>query len=1350
MASILELVGNTLAKLVGGTRNEKLVRRYDSIAAQVTALEPEIRALSPEALRGKTDALRERAAPIVRPLNDWWANLPPNDRFDHFNVRRYRRRHEQMFEALCSDGVLVEAFAVLREASRRAQDHRHFDCQIVGGVALYLSKVAEMKTGEGKTIVCHLSAFMKVLEGKKVHVVTVNDYLVKRDAEFAQPIFELLGITVGYIQSQLDSGGYEGIRQQAYACDITYGTNNEFGFDYLRDNMKTRIEAQVQGRLDYSIVDEVDSILIDEARTPLIISGPSDDDVSRYPEADTYARHLIELQTAANRETLRRVESWGDNPPEEWSRNEKFSDALKRFKADPNQRMIGLTDDEGEAIGHKQYFVVQRDRKAAGLTQYGAQAAQERAGKGSFYHGDNLEWPHLIENSLRAHVVYERDKDYVVQNGEVIIVDEFTGRLMIGRQWSDGLHQAVEAKEKVTVKQESQTLATITIQNFFKLYQQLAGMTGTALTEAQEFEKIYRLDCMGVPTNRPVNRVDHDDKIYRTEQDKAKAIVEEINEVHRRGRAGDPYMLADVLKALRPIREAAGEGVGLIDEALAAFEKAEEGDTATVRLMLEAYDDAMGDLSVGRPVLVGTTSVEKSEQLSAILTREYGIDHEVLNAKNHAREAEIVAKAGHRHPPARGKDKTLRGNVTIATNMAGRGTDIKLELGVVYEKCIGDLGSGDENGSKIRKWRENGVIGTKCCMKCPDYEPATNCAHCWKPKIDPRFPALGRTVCPLNSPCGLHIVGTERHESRRIDNQLRGRAGRQGDPGSSRFFLSLEDDLMKLFMPESMIKLMEWLGLTGGAAIEHKRVNKAIEGAQKKVEERNFSTRKHLLEWDEPMDYQRKAYYTERQQILEGRGMATIIWRMIDQSCDQAIKRFLAPTYGQQCIIDWCRRTLELDVTAAEVDGDDLSYVGQVIRDRAVSEISEDITNSLGEYIDPELTAKEWDLRGLLAWAKRRFGLNTSENQLRRMNPLEIEEMLVVAAHAHYEKIDLTEITPYLDPGHGRRALVEWARGKFEIELTLDEIVDHSAEDVNDLLSKRVRAAYRQREIEFPVDQILHFAYGSAGRENAYGADSLVRWVNSKYNLDWSIDQVQGKSPATLRDELVTINEGFLTNGRLESEIDDRLREIGSDNGQLVEWATKRFGRFVDADALREDDSDEHRREVLLQAGRELLRLELTNLEQTILLQIYDQAWKDHLRDMDHKKDEVIQRSITDRQEQHPQSAFAREAGDLFQEMLETVRERVTGIIFKIRIGTGPEDRKASQKPTAFDQMQARHADSVGIGFVGADQQAGMGPQGEGRVTQTIRREQPKVRPNERCPCGSGKKYKHCHGKKAR
>ena len=539
-------------------------------------------------------------------------------------------------------------------------------------------------------------------------------------------------------------------RKTQYDCDITYGTNNEFGFDYLRDNMKISLDQMAQGPLEYAIVDEVDSILIDEARTPLIISGPAQDDVTRYKKADAVGRHLMSLQAPYDR-------------IEKSKRRRRTDDCQCRGRACRGEKRKECRPHRKSPAGHRknssrnlnrwrpnfrrltQYYEVEHDKKSLHLTHEGVGAAQESAGVGSFYTGSNMDWPHLIEQSLRAHVVFEREKEYVVMDGKIIIVDEFTGRLMHGRQWSDGLHQAVEAKENVQVKEETQTLATITLQNFFKLYKKIAGMTGTANTEAAEFMSIYKLEVVNIPTNQPCVRDDRNDLIYKSLKEKFNAIVEEIHEV-------------------------SGQG---------------------------------------RPILVGTVSIEKSEALSAALTKKYGIEHEVLNAKQHAREAVIVAKAGHQH---QSRDGSMRGNVTIATNMAGRGTDIKLGPGVA------DIG-------------------------------------------------------------GLHILGTERHEARRIDNQLRGRAGRQGDAGSSQFFLSFDDDLMRIFAPEWTIKALSWIGWEEGEPIYHPRISKGIEKAQKKVEERNFEARKSLLDYDEVMDYQRKIFYGRRREILSGKGLRELIER---------------------------------------------------------------------------------------------------------------------------------------------------------------------------------------------------------------------------------------------------------------------------------------------------------------------------------------------------------------------------------------------------------------------------------------------------------------------------------------
>ncbi len=1361
--SILDVVGVGFRKIFG-SRNERLLKRYQKTVVLINALEDDI--------RGDYDARFKEACTKLP------EELPEEERDAELQKIRVmlsaglRERAEVLKQRLGDDepveSVLPEAFALLREASRRARNHRHFDCQLVGGQVLYEGKIAEMKTGEGKTIVCHLAAFLKCLQGCHTHIVTVNDYLVQRDAEFAKPIFELVGMKVGYLQSQVDPGGHEGIRREAYACNITYGTNSEFGFDYLRDNMKTTIQAQVQGSLDYAIVDEVDSILIDEARTPLIISGPAEDDVTRYRTADGVARTLLAKQAAANSETARCVKEWGDNPPEGFATLPKFQGALSKFKSDPNW----INEEEAEAIGHKQYYVVARERKHVSITHDGVTVAQEQLGVGSLYVGANMEWPHVIENALRAHVVYEHDVDYVVKEGDVIIVDQFTGRLMHGRQWSDGLHQAVEAKEAVKVKEETQTLATVTLQNFFKLYDSIAGMTGTAMTEADEFMKIYTLDVAAIPTNRPVNRPDLHDRIYKSVDDKYHAIVEEINDIHFKGRPRDPFVLEPVLKALIPIVEKAGRSAGFIHEAMREFNSKKEGE-GTGGLMPDAYDEAMGDLAQGRPILVGTISIENSEKLSNLLTREYGVEHEVLNAKQHAREAEIVMQAGQRHEPTRGKNKTPRGNVTIATNMAGRGTDIKLQQGVVYEKCIGDLGaSGNGVGKKSDKlaWREQGVVGTKCCLHCPDYDPATDCAHCWKPKADPRFPAMGRKVCPLVTPCGLHIVGTERHESRRIDNQLRGRSGRQGDPGSSRFFLSLGDDLLKMFMGEWMLKMLEKMGFQEGMAIEAKSINKGIERAQKKVEEKNFGIRKHLLEYDEVMDHQRKTFYRMRQDVLDAAlpgqsaDLVGVIWNMIDSTIETTAGKFLASDYNQQCICTWVRSELECNIEAKHVDINDLLATDRYIRNDAKEEATNQITMTVGEYMDPDLDPKEWDIRGLAKWAESRFGSKITQNQLRNMSIEEVQQHLVEAGESKIDNYDLKPIERFMDPLYGTLSLINWARQKFGANLQPDDFVDLSNDDITARLIDAVHEAYREREIRYPVEVVLERTLLREGPENAYAADALAQWANLKFNLGWTVDDIRNRTIIEIAEKLIAVNREYCTEGKLHAEIDHAIDDCGGretitaeaqkgDDGEsasgnsrpsidkLAEWAKQRFGPAFHQETF---DASTDPRETLRVFALDLLRRELSVLERYVLLEIYDQSWKDHMHAIDLLKESIGLRGFA---EQDPKIAYKREGFQMFQEMMDTIRDKVTSIIFKARL------TEESAFESRYNIGAAQHADATNQGFTGGggeqvdrDRAAAMRAQGEQKV-ETIRREEPKVGRNSPCPCGSGKKFKQCHGR---
>ena len=710
------MVGQLLAK-VFGTQNDRELKRLRPLVEQVNALEPSIQALSEEQLRAKTAEFKQRIS----------GGEPPDD-------------------------LIPEAFAVVREAGKRVLQMRHYDVQLIGGYVLHTGKIAEMKTGEGKTLVATLPAYLNALEGKGVHVVTVNDYLARRDSEWMGRVYRYLGMSVGVIQHDLNDQQ----RQVAYAADITYGTNNEFGFDYLRDNMKFELSSMVQRGHHFAIVDEVDSILIDEARTPLIISGPAEQSTDLYYEVD------------------------------------RIIPKLKRGEV--HQGQVKTEDrDRLEASGD---YVVDEKHKTATLTEAGMQKAEQllahRMESGGLYDPANMPLLHHIHQGLRAHTHYRLDVEYMVKDGQVVIVDEFTGRLMPGRRWSDGLHQAVEAKEGVKIERENQTLATITFQNYFRKYKKLSGMTGTAETEAPEFAKIYNLDVMVIPTNRQLRRVEEPDLVFRTEAEKWNAIVEDIIEKQ----------------------------------------------------------------NSGRPALVGTVSIEKSERLSGMLKRK-GVKHVVLNAKYHAQEAEIVAQAGR-------KD-----GITIATNMAGRGTDIL--LGGNAEHMARQQAIGEEVAEKLAKGEEKFVdddefvyffmVDSFYRTKRADWERIYG--H-FKREVD----AQHNDVVDLG---GLHIVGTERHEARRVDNQLRGRAGRQGDPGSSRFYLSLEDDLMRIFGSDRISGLMQKLGMEENVPIEHGMVSRAIERAQKQVEAQNFSVRKHLLDYDDVMNKQRESVYTLRREILEGK-----------------------------------------------------------------------------------------------------------------------------------------------------------------------------------------------------------------------------------------------------------------------------------------------------------------------------------------------------------------------------------------------------------------------------------------------------------------------------------------------
>ncbi len=700
---------SNLLKKVFGSRNDRLLKQYRGTVAKINALEPAYEKLDDEALQGKTAEFRARL---------------------------------EKGETL--DALLPEAFAVVREGAKRALGMRHYDVQLLGAMALHKGNISEMRTGEGKTLMATLAVYLNALPGQGVHVVTVNDYLASRDAEWMGKLYRFLGLSVGVILSQQPNEE----KQAAYAADITYGTNNEFGFDYLRDNMVFSPSQRVQRGLNYAIVDEVDSILIDEARTPLIISGQADDNVAMYQVMNQVPPRLTRMAHEPKTDE--------PPPPGDYSVDEKAHSVL-------------LSE-----AGHEKVEDI--------LTELGVLAPGT-----SLYDPANISLMHHVYAALRAHVLYHKDQHYVVQNGEVIIVDEFTGRLMQGRRWSDGLHQAVEAKEGATIQRENQTLASITFQNYFRMYKKLSGMTGTADTEAYEFKQIYNLETVIIPTNRPMIRKDMNDLVYRTANEKWKAVIDDIRDCHQRG----------------------------------------------------------------QPVLVGTTSIEVNEFLSNLLTRE-GLPHQVLNAKQHAREADVVAQAG------------LPGAITIATNMAGRGTDIV--LGGAINKQI-DLIQAAEN------------------LTDEDKTARVEAARAeWKP----------RHAAVLEAG-GLHIIGTERHESRRVDNQLRGRSGRQGDPGSSRFYLSLDDPLLRIFGGERLKMIMERLKMPEGEAIEHVMVNRSLESAQRKVEQRNFDIRKQLLEYDDVANDQRRVIYQQRNELLETNDVSAGIVGMRAQVLGDTINEHLPP-----------------------------------------------------------------------------------------------------------------------------------------------------------------------------------------------------------------------------------------------------------------------------------------------------------------------------------------------------------------------------------------------------------------------------------------------------------------------
>lgn len=1122
-----------------------------SMIARVNALEPGIQKLTDGELKATASKMRKRLA-----------------------------------EGETVDELLPEVFAAVREAGVRFLQMRHYDVQLVGGQILHEGMIAEMVTGEGKTLVATLPTVLNAIAGN-VHVVTVNDYLARRDMEWMAPVYMGVGLTVGAIQSQMSPHD----RQPEYACDITYGTNNEFGFDYLRDNMKPTRDLQVQGSLDFAVVDEIDNILIDEARTPLIISGPAQDDITKYAKADRIARQL--------------------------KRDEHFE--LKE-----KEHSCHLSDD-------------------------GIRAAEQLVGVESFYTSGNMEWPHLLDNSLKAHHLYNRDVNYVIEEGEIVIVDEFTGRKMHGRQWSDGLHQAVEAKEGVQIKEESQTLATITLQNYFKLYSRLSGMTGTAMTEAGEFLKIYGLDVLAVPTNCPLERINHPDLIYRTENEKWDAVVEEVRSV--------------------------------------------QSDS-------------------NRPILVGTASIEKSELISSKLGR-FGIDHSVLNAKHHEQEAEIVAQAGR------------KGAVTISTNMAGRGTDII-------------LGGNPEHSA----WKVlSETYGTRLDVPKSEWDELTT-------QISKRE-GMGEEGRAIAEEGGLHVIGTERHDARRIDLQLRGRAGRQGDPGSSRFFLSMEDDLMRLFIPDFAKRMID-ATMEDGDAIESRMVSKRIEGAQKKVEERHFESRKHLLDYDEVMDEQRKRVYSYRQKILDGVNCRELIMEMIETQLQQWVALFLSPNYRWDTITEWVMQNRGIAVEPRDIRNMNRRQMEVYLRDTAIQQARDHVQDQINENLPEDEEVDEWNWQALTRWTNSQYGLSLADKDVRRVERHALFDWLLEQIDPAIERYDYEPLEMLLSEEFSAESLCGWLHGQFSLETQTGTFTEaESIEDAVETAYRLLVDQYRQKEIEFPVSVgITNFLTNRQATGERSDRDGLVRWASDRFATEINVAHIANRQRDQIEEELLRFSEAFYHNGDTVEQIDELLqRAYGLDNGQpenpgakafteLSAWVQREFEVEWTTDELSELDFETARNRLLsLYDAR--YRPELGQAEQSLILEILDTAWKDHLYHMDHLRSGI---GLVGYAQKDPKVEYKREGMRAFELMWERVSDQVTSAIFRL------EMQSPDFVGSLWEVSTTTHAEADSV-YTESEESLGPEPGQVVEAIAPIRNRAPRVGRNDPCPCGSGRKYKKCCAK---
>ncbi|MCY2993901.1 MAG: SEC-C metal-binding domain-containing protein [Planctomycetota bacterium] len=1208
--AILKAFERTVTSLFGSS-NARYIRKLQAQVGAISDLEPKYEALSDAELKEQTARFRERL-----------------------------RAGETL------DDLLVEVFAVCREAGRRFLNMRHFDVQLIGGMVLHSGAIAEMVTGEGKTLVATLAAYLNALEGKGVHVVTVNDYLARRDMEWMAPLYMGLGLTVGTIQADMSVMD----RQQAYACDITYGTNNEFGFDYLRDNMRPAARGdnrypkeyqQSQGRLHYAIVDEVDNILIDEARTPLIISGPAYDDVRKYAEADRIARLL---------------------------------------KKDV-------------------HFLVNEKDHTAHLTDEGVREAERLAGVESFYTAGNMEWPHLIDNSLKAHHLYQLDVRYVIKDGRIVIVDEFTGRLMEGRQWSDGLHQAVEAKEGVNVKEETQTLATITLQNFFKLYDKISGMTGTAMTEANEFWKIYKLEVVAIPTNRPLHRLENPDVIYRAEKEKFAAVADEVERMNR----WDALWLDDDRELCGTILKE--------DEASLEFQPRESKKKDVIPLSSIREIERKG-----RPALIGTVSIEKSERLSSLLDKR-GVKHQVLNAKHHKREAEIVAQAGRWSA------------VTIATNMAGRGTDIVL----------------GGNPEAMAWARLQDKYATR--LDVPREEWNTLVADIRQQEKMEEEGALVKRIG------GLHVIGTERHDARRIDLQLRGRCGRQGDPGSSRFYLSLEDDLMRIFAGEWVRKILESLGMKEGEAIESRMVTRRIEAAQKKVEERHFESRKHLLEYDEVMDEQRKRVYGYRQTILEGGNCRNLILESIRQQVDRRVGAYLDRDCGVDTFAEWAGARLGTTLESRDFRGLDFPQAETRAKDTAERYAETQVLDAIEENLPiadgEELADEDWNWQALAKFVNARWGLNLRDRDLKKCGRDGVAEMLLERARDAIQRVDLSAGAPFLQEDFGLRSAILWVRNKYGIELDFDEVRQLEPKELKRLVCGRAEKAYDEKEAEYPVMASL-YRFSSGVGHSRLDRDGLVAWARDRFKMPLDLEDLKHKQRDEIRGVLLDHSRAYLRRGQevlrdvrqqvatlFGPDATDRSTTGAAEDGELAslsQWLKDTLaGDVSPADMARLERPELELK--LSDAVEERFRPEMRRMERAVLLQILDAAWKDHLLAMDHLRSSI---GLVGYAQVDPKVEYKREGMKQFEQMWESIGERVTELIFRM------EQLDESFVGSTWVETAATHAQAeTASDFARQQQSAIEASQGE-VVIETIRNRGPRVGRNDPCPCGSGRKFKNC------